>query len=92
MTGLRILLSLLLVSGSLLAQDGQSSPVANNALRLELLRRLEQDQAIRNELIPKGLDRLTDDDKARWLAIDADNTARMKVIVRQYEWPSVKLV
>ena len=92
MTSLRILSSLLLLTGSVLAQDSQSPPVANPALRLELLRRLEQDQAIRNELILKGLDRLTDDDRARWLAIDADNTARMKAIIQQYEWPGPKLV
>ena len=61
MTTLRMLIALLLVAGGVFAQDSQSPPVANNTLRLELLRRLEQDQAIRNQLIPKGLDRLTDD-------------------------------
>jgi hypothetical protein len=91
MTSLRTLFSVLLLGG-VLAQDGQNLPVANSALRLELLKRLEHDQAIRAELIPKGLDRLTDEDRARWLAIDADNTARMKDIVQQYGWPGPELV
>jgi hypothetical protein len=92
MMGLPLLFSLLLLVGSVLAQDGQSPPVANPALRLELLTRVEQDQAIRNELIPKGLEHLTDDDIGRWLAVDADNTARMKVILEQYGWPGPALV
>src|SRR3970040_2293401 len=92
MTSLPTLSSLLLVTGSVLAQDSQTSPVANTALRLELLKRAEQDQAIRRELIAKGVQQMTEEDGARIRAIDADNTARMKAIVQQYGWPGPELV
>jgi uncharacterized protein DUF6624 len=92
MTSHPMLFSPLLLVATVLAQDGQSPPAANPALRLELLARLAQDQAIRDELIPKGLEHLTEDDKGRWLAIDADNTARMKVVLQQYGWPGPELV
>jgi len=92
MTSLPTLFSLLLVTGSVLAQDSQTSPVANTALRLELLKRAEQDQAIRRELIAKGVQQMTEEDGARIRAIDADNTARMKAIVQQYGWPGPELV
>jgi hypothetical protein len=92
MTSLRALLPILLVTANVLAQDAPSPPVANTELRLELLKRLEQDQSIRNEFVAKGLDHLTDDDRARGLAIDGDNTARMRAIILQYGWPSHELV
>jgi hypothetical protein len=87
-----MLFSPLLLVGSVLAQDRRSPPVANPALRVELLARLAQDQAIRDEPIPKGLEQLTEDDKGRWLAIDADNTVRMKAVLQQYGWPGPELV
>jgi hypothetical protein len=82
----------LLVTSPAFAQAQQSPPVANNTLRLELLKGFDQDQAIRNEIVPKGPDGVTDADWARWRAVDADNTARMKAIVQEYGWPSVSLV
>jgi hypothetical protein len=87
-----LLFALSSFAGIALAQDSPRPTVANNALRLELLKRLEQDQAIRNELIPTGIDRLSEADRARWRAIDEDNTARMKVVVGQYGWPGPALV
>jgi uncharacterized protein DUF6624 len=92
MRTLRLLLALLFVAGGVFAHGSQSPAVANITLRLELLQRVERDRAVRNEMISKGLDRLTDDERTRWLAIDADNTARMKVIIQQYGWPSPELV
>jgi hypothetical protein len=86
------LFALLFVTSAALAQDQPAPAVANNALRLELLKRLEQDQAIRNELSPARADRLTDADWARWRAIDEDNTARMRAIVHEYGWPGASLV
>ncbi len=88
----RMLFSLLVVTGSLLGQDTQTPPVANPALRLELLRRVEQDQLVRRELIAKGVQQTTEEDVAPVRAVDADNTARMKAIVQQYGWPSSELV
>jgi hypothetical protein len=82
----------LLLAGPALAHGQQTPSVANNALRLELLKRLEQDQAIRTELSPARAARMTYADWARWRAIDEDNTLRMKAIVQEYGWPSVSLV
>ncbi|HKO95435.1 MAG TPA: DUF6624 domain-containing protein [Pyrinomonadaceae bacterium] len=74
------------------AQDAGNTPVQKPALRRELLKLVEQDQAIRNELISKGV---TNPDSAilgRMKAIDTANTARVRAIVRKYGWPSPKLV
>jgi uncharacterized protein DUF6624 len=69
-----------------------ASPVANPALRQELIERLERDQAIRNEWIKIGFDKADAAFIARIEKIDADNTARMKQIVKQYGWPGPELV
>jgi Family of unknown function (DUF6624) len=67
-------------------------PVANTALREELLEREEEDQAIRNELIKKGVGQPDKSILARMNEVDAANTERMKAIVRQHGWPSPELV
>jgi hypothetical protein len=67
-------------------------PVADPALREELLKREEEDQAIRNELISKGVEQPDKSILARMTEIDAANTERMKAIVQQHGWPSRKLV
>jgi hypothetical protein len=71
---------------------GNAQSVANPALRRELLQRLERDQSIRNELIKKGVARPEQSLLDRMHAIDAENAARMRAIVRQYGWPSPSLV
>lgn len=81
----------LLVSGSQ-AQESGVPAAANPALRRELIKRVKQDQAIRNELISKGVGHPDKSILARMEAIDASNTKRMRVIVRQYGWPGPKLV
>src|SRR5215813_9541145 len=83
--------TLLFVSNSQ-AQTSSAQAVANPALRQELLQRVEQDQAIRNELIKKGMEHPDQSILARMQAIDASNTERMKAIVRQYGWPGPGLV
>lgn len=83
--------ALLLVSSSQ-AQEASVPSVGNPALRRELLERVKQDQAIRNELIGKGVEHPDKSILARMQAIDTSNTKRMAVIVRQYGWPGPELV
>lgn len=82
----------LLLAGNIQAQTTHAQSPANPALRLELLQRVEQDQAIRNELIKKGIEHPDEAVLARMKEIDAANTERMKAIVRQYGWPGPELV
>lgn len=72
--------------------SGAAERPSNRALRRELLRRVGQDQAIRNELIRKGADHPDSSVLARMRAIDTSNTKRMKAIIRRNGWPSPKLV
>lgn len=81
-----------LLVGYVRAETPGGQTVANPALRRELLQRLEQDQAIRNELIKKGIDHPDPSDLARMKAIDSSNTERMRAIIRQYGWPGLSLV
>jgi Family of unknown function (DUF6624) len=74
------------------AQTGHAPKVAKPSLRRELLKRVEEDQAIRNELIKKGIQKPDKATLARMEAIDAGNLARMKEIVRRYGWPGPELV
>jgi hypothetical protein len=74
------------------AQEAGNPPVKEPALRSELLKRVEQDQAIRNELISKGARNPDKAILARMQAIDTANTERMKAIIRQYSWPGPELV
>jgi hypothetical protein len=73
------------------AQDTSTS-VKEPALRSELLKRVAEDQAIRNELIRKGVKDLDKDVLTRMQTIDRANTERMRAIVRQYGWPGPELV
>jgi hypothetical protein len=53
---------------------------------------VEQDQAVRNELIQRGINHPDPITEGRMAAIDARHTARMKEIVRRYGWPGPGLV
>ena len=64
----------------------------DRVLREELIKRVEQDQAIRDEMIKKGADHIDKATEARMAIIDSDNTARMKEIVKRYGWPGPELV
>jgi hypothetical protein len=83
--------ALLLLSNTQ-AQEAGNPSVKEPALRRELLQRVEQDQAIRNELISKGIEHPDKALLARMQAIDTANTERVRAIVRQYGWPSPELV
>lgn len=82
----------LLPAGDGFAQARDDSSVASPALRKELLERLDRDQAIRHELIKKGVKNMDAALVARMTDIDSANTARMKEIVKQYGWPGPELV
>ncbi len=82
----------LLLLSNTQAQEAGSPSVKEPALRRELLKRVEQDQAIRNELISKGIEHPDKTLLARMQAIDTANTERVRAIVRQYGWPSPGLV
>src|SRR5688572_17247405 len=82
----------LLHASNLQAQTTSSSSVADPILRQELLQRVEQDRAIRNELIKKGMEHPDESVLTRMKAIDAANTERMRAIVRQHGWPGPELV
>ena len=61
-------------------------------LRQELLKRVSEDQRIRNELIKKGIDHPDQALLDQMNRIDAINTARIKVIIKQHGWPGPKLI
>ena len=83
---------ILLLASNIQAQTTSAQSVANPTLRQELLQLVEQDQAIRNELIKKGIEHPDESVLARMKVIDAANTERMRAIVRQYGWPGPELV
>jgi len=85
------LLCMLLLS-SAQAQDAGNPPVKEPALRRELLKRVEQDQAIRNQLIKQGVRNPDKTVLARMQLIDNANTERIKAIVSRYGWPDPELV
>ena len=89
---IKILGIALLLVANLQAQTASKRSADNSGLRRELLQRVEQDQAIRNELIKKGADHPDRSILARMKAIDASNTKWMRIIVRKYGWPSPTLV
>lgn len=66
--------------------------VGNPALRRELLKRVKQDQAIRNKLISKGIEHPDKSILERMRVINTSNTKRVRVIVSQYGWPGPELV
>jgi len=82
----------LLLLSSVRAQEAGDPPVKEPALRRELLKRVEQDQAIRNELISKGVKNPDKAILARMQAIDTANTERMGAIVKRYGWPGPELI
>jgi hypothetical protein len=61
-------------------------------LQQELLKRVSEDQRIRNELIKKGIDHPDQALLDQMKRIDANNTARIKAIIKQYGWPGPKLI
>lgn len=61
-------------------------------LRQELLKRVSEDQRIRNELIRKGIDHPDPTLLDQMKKIDATNTTRLKVIIKQHGWPGPKLI
>ena len=79
-------------AGDSFAQARGDSSIALPSLRKELLERLDRDQAIRSELIKKGVKKLDAAVLARMTDIDSANTARMKELVKQYGWPGPELV
>ena len=79
-------------ASSRFAQSRDDGRVKLPALRKELLERLERDQAIRNEMIQKGVTNIDASLAVRMTGIDSANTARMKEIVKQYGWPGPELV
>jgi uncharacterized protein DUF6624 len=66
--------------------------VTNLTLRKKLLAMVEEDQDIRNELISSGVDHPKKAISARMDAIDSKNTAKMKRIIKRYNWPRAELV
>ena len=90
--GYVITLCILIFLSNAHAQDAPKLSVKEPALRAELLQRVEQDQAIRNELISHGIKNPDEAILARMETIDAANTERMKAIVDQYGWPGPELV
>src|SRR5689334_209363 len=85
-------LCFVLLLSNAFAQDANKPAVKEPALREELLKRVDQDQAIRNELISHGVKSPDKTILARMQAIDAANTERMKAIVKRYGWPGPELV
>ncbi|MFN2453054.1 MAG: DUF6624 domain-containing protein [Pyrinomonadaceae bacterium] len=86
------LCSALLLVSNVQARTTNIQSAINPSLRQELLQRAEQDQAIRHELIRKGIEHPDESVVARMDAIDAANTKRMKALVRQYGWLGSELV
>ena len=75
------------------AQDQSPGPaVRMPKLRQELLKRVSEDQRIRSELIKKGIDHPDPVLLAQMNRIDAINTARIGVIIKQHGWPGPKLI
>ena len=61
-------------------------------LRQELLKRVSEDQRIRGELIKKGIVHPDPVLLAQMNRVDAINTARIGVIIKQHGWPGPKLI
>jgi hypothetical protein len=90
--GCGIIFCVLLLASNAHAQDDPNLPVKEPALRRELLQRVAQDQAIRDELIKAGVRNPNESILGRMKAVDAANVERMKAIVDQYGWPAPELV
>jgi hypothetical protein len=73
--------------------SGPSEKVANPTLRDELLKRRDRDQQIRDEMTRKhAWDHPDEALVARERAIDQDNIARMREILKHYGWPGSAMV
>lgn len=68
------------------------TPVTNLRLRKELLTLVEQDQKIRNDMIRSGVDHPDKTIMARMHALDSQNAARMRSIIKKVGWPGADLV
>lgn len=91
--GLSLICFLALASSGLAQPQQLCRPaIAQPALRDELIRRFEQDQAIRTQLIAAGIKRPDAEILARMKAIDTSNAERVKAIVATYGWPGPDLV
>jgi len=86
------LISIALLISGFQTPTQQVQSAQKPALRAKLLQRVKADQAIRNEMIQKGADHPDQSILARMEVIDSANTKLMKGIIRQYGWPSQKLV
>jgi len=74
-------------------QDRSRGPsVKLPRLRQELLKRVNEDQRIRDQLIKKGIDHPDPTLLQEMNKIDANNTARLTVIIKQHGWPGPKLI
>ncbi len=82
---------LMLISG-MQAQQAGALTITKPKLRQELLKRVAEDQAIRNELIKKGINHPDPTLLKRMNKIDAANTARVKTLIGQHGWPGPELV
>lgn len=82
----------LLLFSNTQAQEARNPSVKEPALRRELLKRVAKDQAIRNELISKGVEHPDKGILERMRIIDTANIKRVRAIVRKYGWPSPELV
>ncbi len=65
------------------ASTAFSKSVKEPVLRLDLLKRMKEDQRIRLEAHPNMVE---------WMKIDADNTAFMKKVIDKHGWPGNSLV
>jgi Putative zinc dependent peptidase (DUF5700) len=74
------------------ARKASQPSVTMPELRQELLKRVAEDQGIRNELIKKGIDHPDPATLKRMKKIDAANLSRLKAIIKQYGWPGPNLV
>jgi len=66
--------------------------VSNRALRQKLLTLVQEDQNIRNEMIKSGVEHADKTILARLNALDAQNTVRMRSIIKRFGWPGADLV
>ena len=68
------------------------TPITQPGVREELLKTLQEDQAIRSESIKSGSDHPDKAIAARMAVIDSNSTTRLKKIVRRFGWPGPELV
>ena len=89
---LSISLILCFVTVCFAQENSRGSSVKLPRLRQELLKRVNEDQRIRDQLIKKGIDHPDPTLLQEMNKIDANNTARLTVIIKQHGWPGPKLI